>query len=139
VKRLPVDLSALAALFDEPRRGPVRAFFDTDTGTLESMPRDAEEEGLFDDIVAAPQRWVEVLPLPVTERKELRWRFVDQEIADAHLRLRLFEALDGKHPFIRFEALLRDRPLLLDRWFAFRGASLHPLVRTWLSALNITT
>jgi hypothetical protein len=137
VKSLPVDLSELAALFDQARRGPVRAFFDRDTGAFESMPRDAEAEGLFDDIAAAPQRWVEVQPVPEAERRQLRWSFVDQEIVDAHLRLRLFEALDGQHPFVRFEALLRDRPPLLDRWFAFRDASLYPLARTWLSALNI--
>ena len=103
------------------------------------MPRDGEAEGLFDDIAAAPDRWVEVQPLPVQERLQLRWRFVDQEITDAHLRLRLFESLDDDRPFVRFEALLRHRPPLLDRWFAFRGTSLYPLARTWLSALNIET
>jgi hypothetical protein len=139
VKRLPVDLSELAALLDQARRGPVRAFFDRDTGAFESMPRDAEAEGLFDDIAAAPERWIEVQPVPEAERRQLRRNFVDQEIADTHLRLRLFEALDGDRPFVRFEALLRDRPPLLDRWFAFRNASLYSLARTWLSALNIAS
>jgi hypothetical protein len=139
VKRLSVDLSELAVLLDQECRGPVRAFFDRESGAFESMPRDREEDGLFDDIAAAPHRWVEVQPLPAPERRQLRWRFVDQEIADAHLRLRLFETLDGDRPFVRFEALLRDRPPLLDRWFAFRSTSLYPLARTWLSALNVAT
>jgi hypothetical protein len=137
VKRLPVDLSALAELFDQPRRGPVRAFFDRSTGELESMPRDAEVEGVFDDIVAAPERWVEIEPLPVAERTNLRRRFVDQEITDPHLRLRLLEALQADRPFTRFEAALRDRAALLDRWFQFRAAMLAVLLRAWLSALGV--
>jgi hypothetical protein len=137
VKRLPVDLTELAALFDQARKGPVRAFFDLDSGALESMPRDAEVEGVFDDILAAPQRWIEIHPMPLSERRELRRRFVDQEITDAHLRLRLFETLEGEHPFVRFEALLRDRSALIDRWFDFRAAALASLVRTWLSALGV--
>jgi hypothetical protein len=61
-------------------------------------------EGVFDDILAAPDRWVEIQPLPAAERRELRTRFVDQEIGDPHLRLRLFETLAGAHPLVRFEA-----------------------------------
>lgn len=137
MKRLPVDLAELAALFDQARLGPVRAFFDLDSGSLESMPRDAEVEGVFDDIVNAPQRWIEIHGLPASDRRELRRRFVDQEVTDAHLRLRLFEILEGNHPFTRFEALLRDRAPLMDRWFEFRARTLAPLVRAWLSALAV--
>ena len=137
MKRLPVDLSELAALFDQARRGPVRAFFDRQSGELEWMPRDAEVEGVFDDIVAAPERWVEIHPLPLSQRRELRRRFVDEKITDAYLRLRLFEEVEGDRTFTRFEALLRDRRELLDAWFAFRTAALETLARTWLSALDI--
>jgi hypothetical protein len=137
VIRLPVDLAELAALFDQPAAGPVRAFFDRASGELESMPRDAEAEGLFDDIVADPARWVEIQPLPRRERRQLRQHYVDREIDDAHLRLRLFEALDGPHAFTRFEAVLRERTELLDRWFLFRADALAPLARAWLSALGV--
>jgi hypothetical protein len=133
---LPVDLAELAALFDQPRNGPVRAFFDRSSGDLESMPRDAEVEGVFDDILATPLRWVEIQPLPLPERRELRARFVDQEITDPHLRLRLTEVLAGARPFTRFEALLRERGQL-DRWLAFRAEALESLARAWLSALGV--
>jgi hypothetical protein len=152
VRRLPVDLPALAALFDEPRNGPVRSFFDRSTGELESMPRDAEVEGVYDDIVNAPDRWVEVVPLPAPERRELRRRFAEEQLHDlhVHLRLRLFEALElGEDPpaspaairrsLLRFEAVLRensDLPLI-DRWLAFRAATLLPLATAWLSALGV--
>jgi hypothetical protein len=163
VKRLPVDLPALAALFDEPRNGPVRSFFDRATGELESMPRDAEVEGVYDDIVNAPDRWVEVQPLPPPERRELRRRFAEEQLhdVDVHLRLRLADALElgagaGATPaavrrsLARFEAVLRecrdlpedkrlsDGATLLDRWLAFRAAALLPLARAWLSALGVT-
>jgi hypothetical protein len=137
VKRLPVDLAELANLLDQPRRGPVRAFFDRSTGELESMPRDAEVEGVFDDIVADPTRWVEILPLAAPQRQELRSGFVEREVRDPHLRLRLQEALDADRPYTRFEAVLRDRPPLLARWLDFRAEALAPLVRAWLSALGI--
>jgi Uncharacterised protein family (UPF0158) len=137
LKRLPVDLEALAALLDEASAGPVRAFFDRLTGELESMPRDAEVEGVYDDLRANPERWIEIAPLPLSERRKLRSRFVDEEITDPYLRLRLTEALAGPRPFTRFEAVLRDRGELLDRWFAFRAGLLAPLARAWLSALGI--
>jgi hypothetical protein len=137
VLRLPVNLPELAALFDQPRAGPVRAFFDRASGELESMPRDAEVEGVFDDIVGDPARWVEIQPLPQRERQELRRQFVDGEMTDPHLRQRLFEALAGPRPFTRFEAVLRERTELLDRWFDFRAQALAPLARAWLSALGV--
>jgi hypothetical protein len=152
VRRLPVDLPALAAMFDEPRNGPVRSFFDRSTGELESMPRDAEVEGVYDDIVNAPNRWVEVVPLPAPERRELRRRFAEeQHDLHVHLRLRLFEALElGEDPpaspaairrsLLRFEAVLRESAAdlpLIDRWLAFRAATLLPLARAWLSALGV--
>lgn len=162
MKRLPVDLPALAALFDEPRNGPVRSFFDRATGELESMPRDAEVEGVYDDIVNAPDRWVEVQPLPTSERRDLRQRFAEQlHDVDVQLRLRLADALelaagpgatpaDVRRSLARFEAVLResrdlpeeklfaDGETLLDRWLAFRAAALLPLARAWLSALGVT-
>ena len=132
-----VDLAELAALFDQPRNGPVRAFFDRETGDLESMPRDVEVEGVFDDILAAPARWIEVHPLPLAERRQLRQRFVDEVVTDPHLRLRLFETLAGERPLARFDALLREQPVTLDAWMNFRSTTLASLVRTWLSALGI--
>ena len=146
MKRLPVDLPELASLFDQSRAGPVRSFLDRVTGELESMPRDAEVEGVYDDIVTAPERWAEIRPLPAVERIGLRRRFVDEQIGDPHLRLRLFEALDGDgsgargavRAFTRFDAILREHPGELDRWLAFRALALAPLARAWLSALDIT-
>ena len=139
LKRLPIDLGELAAFFDEPRRAPVRGFFDRLSGALESMPRQAEVEGVFDDIVTAPERWVEIQPLPAADRLELRRRFVDEEMNDPVLRLRLFEALDQRErPFSRFDALLREHgDAVVDRWLAFRSARLAVLARTWLAALGI--
>jgi len=75
--------------------------------------------------------------LPFAERRELRRRFVDQEVADPHLRLRLFEALEGADPLGRFHGILRGPGSDLDSWFVFRAGQLAPLARAWLSALDI--
>jgi hypothetical protein len=136
VVRLPVDLAELTAAMDEPRNGPVRAFFDRQTGAIEHMPRDFEVEGVYDDILAAPQRWIEILPLGAGERRELRRRFLD-EVGDPPLRLRLGDALGGTRPLATFAALVRGTPGELDRWLAFRGRALAPLARTWLSAIHV--
>jgi hypothetical protein len=136
MKRLSVNLPELAAVFDEPRGGPVRTFFDRSSGALEPMPRLVEVEGVFDDILTAPDRWVEIQPLPRAARHELRRRFVE-EVTDPQLRLRLSEVLGGGRPLARFDALLREAPALLDRWLAYRADSLAPLARAWLSALGI--
>src|SRR3954463_2646711 len=42
VNRVPVDLDEFVSFLDQPRGGPVRAYFDRTTGRLEPMPRDAE-------------------------------------------------------------------------------------------------
>jgi hypothetical protein len=137
VKRILVDVPELAARFDDALAGPVRTFFDRVTGQLESMPRDAEVEGVFDDILAQPARWVEIQPLPARERRQLRRRFVEEQMNDPQLRLRLFEALDGPRPIARFEAVLREQRDELDRWLSYRAGALAPLARAWLSALGI--
>jgi hypothetical protein len=134
---LPVDLNELAALFDQPRKGPVRSFFDRTSGEIEAMPRDAEVEGVFDDIVAAPDRWIEIQPLPGAERRRLRQRFVDERADDPQLRLRLGDALGGERPLARFEAVLRDTPGMLDRWLGFRAEALAIVARAWLSAIDV--
>jgi hypothetical protein len=136
VNRLPVDLAEFASFLDQPRRGPVRAFFDRSTGEIEPMPRDAEVEGVFDDIVTAPQRWLEIQPLPVATRGELRRRFLEG-VGDVFVRLRLAESLTAKNPFSRFDAVLRDVPGLLDRWVAFRAGALAEVAQVWLSALGV--
>jgi hypothetical protein len=79
---------------------------------------------------------VEIQPLPVRERRQLRQRFVEDQMNDPQLRLRLFEALEGPRPFTRFEAVLREQRDL-DRWLSFRAEALTPLARAWLSALGI--
>jgi hypothetical protein len=136
VKRLPVDLAELAALFDQPRKGPVRSFLDRATGEIEAMPRDAEVEGVFDDILAAPERWVEIQPLPLAERQALRRRFVEERMGDPHLRLRLADALAAERPFLAFEAVLRDARRI-DEWLAFRAEALAVVAAAWLSAIKV--
>jgi hypothetical protein len=93
-------------------------------------------EGVFDDILAAPDRWVEIQPLPAAERRALRQRFVD-DVLDPHAKLRLAEALAGVRSLSRFEAALRLVPGELDRWLAFRAQALDVVVRAWLSAVGV--
>lgn len=136
VKRLPVNLAELTAILDEPRNGPVRAFFDRESGDVEHVPRDAEVEGVFDDIYAAPERWLEIQPLALRTRQDLRRRFVAQ-LGDAVIRLRLDEALAGERPLIHFAAIVRDTPGLQDEWLTFRTRELETLALTWLSAIGV--
>ena len=136
LKRFSVDLAALTQAFDEPRRGPVRTFVDRQSGQVEQVPLDAEVEGVFDDIFASPDRWVEVQPLAPALRQELRRRFV-QQVDDPQLRLRLGAALGERRPLQRFASVLRERPPLLDGWLLFRQGELDSLIRAWLAALGI--
>jgi hypothetical protein len=136
LKRLPVDLAPLTQAFDEPRGGPVRTFVDRQTGAIEHVPLDAEVEGVFDDIFASPERWLEVQPLAPPLRQDLRRRFV-QQVDDPQLRLRLGAALGERLPLQRFASVLRERPALLDAWLLFRQQELDSLIRAWLAALGI--
>src|SRR5690348_94769 len=97
LRPLPVKLAELMEALDQPRGGPVRTFLDRETGEIEHVPRDAEVEGVFDDIYASPQRWVEVLPVAREVRQQLRARFVDED-TDGQLRLRLVDALAAERP-----------------------------------------
>jgi hypothetical protein len=136
VNRVPVDLDELASFLDQPRRGPVRAFFDRATGQMEPMPRDAEVEGVFDDIVAAPERWIEIQPLQLSRRVDLRRHFLDQ-VNDPLVRAQLSEALAQPKAFARFDAVLRNHPALLDEWLRFRTRTLSALAEAWLSAIGV--
>ncbi len=136
MKALPVNLADLTAVLDEPRNGPVRAFFDRQSGDIEHVPRDVEVEGVFDDIFAAPDRWLEIQPVSLQVRQDLRRAFVG-EVSDAVTRLRLAEALADERPLLRFAAIVRDVPGLQDAWLTFRTRALETIARTWLSAVGV--
>jgi hypothetical protein len=136
VNRVPVDLGEFVSFLDQPRRGPVRAFFDRSTGVIEPMPRDAEVEGVFDDILAAPERWVEILPLPEAQRVALRRRFADG-INEPFVHEQLVDALGQQRSFARFDAVLRNQAGLLDRWLSFRTDELADLAHAWMSAIGV--
>jgi uncharacterized protein UPF0158 len=136
VNRVPIDLDELVSFLDQPRRGPVRAFLDRTTGQLEPMPRDAEVEGVFDDVLAAPHRWIEVHPLPLAHRVELRRRFLE-EVNDPLARAHLSESLAQPRSFARFDAVLRIHAGLLDQWLGFRTRALAAVAHAWLSAIGV--
>jgi hypothetical protein len=136
VNRLPVDLDELASFLDQPRRGPVRAFLDRATGQIEPMPRAAEVEGVFDDVLAAPERWIEIYPLPLAHRRTLRRQFLD-EVNDPLVRAQLSEGLAQHKTFARFDAVLRNHPPVLDEWLRFRTQSLAAIAHAWLSAIGV--
>jgi hypothetical protein len=136
LRSIPVKLPELTEAFDQPQGGPVRTFLDRETGEIEHVPRDAEVEGVFDDIFASPQRWVEVLPVPRGVRQQLRARFVDED-TDGQLRLRLTDALAADRPLARFAKVLREVPGALDAWLGFRDRELSMLARSWLSAIGL--
>jgi hypothetical protein len=136
VIRVSVDLDELVSSLDQPRRGPVRAFFDRTTGQMEPMPRDAEVEGVFDDILTAPDRWIEIHPVPLSHRLEVRRRFLD-EVSDLLARAQLVESLDQSRSFARFDRVLRSHSGLLDQWLQFRTRALAPVAHAWLSAIGV--
>jgi hypothetical protein len=131
-----VDLAELTQAFDEPRGGPVRTFVDRQSGEIEHVPRELEVEGVYDDVFASPERWLEVQPLSHGIRAGLRRRFAEQ-VEDPQFRIKLASALAGDMPFSRFAAVLREVPGLLDRWLTFRNADLDSLAGAWLAAIGI--
>jgi hypothetical protein len=114
----------------------VRTFVDRQTGAIEHVPADAEVEGVFDDIFASPERWIQVQPLATRVRNELRHRYVDA-VDDPQFRLRLADALAGELPLVRFATVLREGPGLLDGWLLFRERELESVARAWLAAIGI--
>jgi hypothetical protein len=136
LRRLRVNLGELTEAFDEPRRGPVRTFVDRESGQIEHVPRDVEVEGVFDDILSSPHRWLEIQPLSRELRSGLRRRFADQ-VEDPQFRLKLAHALAAELPFTRFASVLREVPGLLDRWLAFRNRELDSLAVAWLAAIGV--
>jgi hypothetical protein len=136
-KRLPIDLAELAAALDEPRAGPVRAFFDRHSGEIEHVPRDVEVPGVFDDLFADPGRWVEISPVGDGARRALRARFLDEVVRDAQLRLKVADALLEARPFGAFARVVRETPGLLDVWERWRAGALEPVARAFLAALAV--
>jgi hypothetical protein len=135
-RRLLVDMTELATALDEPEAGPTRAFLDLESGEIEYIPRELEVEGVYDDIFAAPERWIEIRPAPSWERHRVRSRFADQ-VADPHVRLLLIEALEGRAAFARFAQVLRRWPDIREQWFRFRDGALAALGKQYLEEIGV--
>jgi hypothetical protein len=136
LRTVPVRLPEVGEALDRERGGGVRTFVDRETGEIEHVPLAVEVEGVFDDIFASPERWVEVSPLPDQVRVQVRRRFAD-EVNDPQVRLKLADALGAERPFQRFAAVLREVPGLLDGWLGFRDRELDGLARAWLAAIGL--
>jgi hypothetical protein len=136
-KRLPIDLPELAAILDEPRAGPVRAFFDRESGEIEHVPRELDTPEIYEDLFAAPHRWVEITPIGEEARRALRAGFLDEVVVDPQLRLKVADALSEARPFGAFARVLRETPGLGEVWERWRAGALEPVARTFLAALGV--
>jgi hypothetical protein len=58
-------------------------------------------------------------------------------LQDAHLRERLWHAIQGRGAFRRFKDLLARHPNVEDEWFEFKDARLRKRVANWLDYHDI--
>lgn len=134
---LPVRLAELAAAFDRPRSDLTRSYFDRQTGEVEHVPFELQDESVFADVLSAPARFLSVPPASPVARYRLRADFLD-EVKDPQLRLQLADALDRpRGALAEFERVLRRWPEARDAWLAFRDRALDRAVRAWLATLDI--
>lgn len=158
MKRIPIDLTELAALmsesFDENR-----VFLDTDTGEIVLLPSelidpllDDEDDELNEDDL--PDWEVEMLPVARAVAADDAGRYVGlpepdpgedaaimrsfaASLKDAALRERLLDAVSGPHPFRRFRQIIDTAPEQRDKYLEFKGEEYLRLAREWLNDLGI--
>jgi hypothetical protein len=53
-------------------------------------------------------------------------------VTEERLRARLWQAIDGRHPFRRFKDVLADYPSERERWFDFQDVRIGERVIEWL-------
>lgn len=137
-RALPVRIAELAAALDQPKSPQTpRAFFDRQTGEIEHVPFEVEDESLFADIFDSPTRFVQIPPAPAVERHRVRARFLD-EVTDPQLRIQLTEALDRpKGALPEFDRILRQARAGREAWLRYRDRAFAQKARAWLASLDI--
>lgn len=127
----------LVDALDTPTMAHTRHFLDTETGEVEYVPLEVEDDEAFKDILEGPKRFVQIPPALEKHRYRVRDRFA-QDVRDPQLRLSLTEALDlPKRALSEFERRLRLAPEERDRWFRFRERAFADEVRAFLASLDI--
>ncbi len=127
----------ISALDDEDQEAQTRAYFDVETGEMEYLPFELDDESLFADVLHAPARWIRIPRLSVAERRRVRAGFAD-EVNDPQVRLEVVDALHAPGTaFAAFARLLRRTRGLTEQWLSYRDRSLDTHARAWLAGLGI--
>jgi hypothetical protein len=119
--QIRIDTDTLIMAFDD--HDPLAAWYlDRETGELlrvsDDLPDDEDEESVA-RLEAAPERYLEIEPLPSAFGYGLMAEFtasLDEPVARAELE----RTLHGRRPFRAFKDALLGYPMLRERWFQFR-------------------
>ncbi len=150
-----MDLEDISIIMDTDRYEQ-EAYLDTKTGQVIDIPIELDEDNVYDDnYISGLPKWEQELVedikaiyedeeeryMIIPERRksdayELMIRFV-KRLENPKVSEELFDALDGKGAFRRFQNTLRKYPKIEEQWYKFKEESEKQEVREWLWSIGI--
>jgi hypothetical protein len=107
-------------------------FFDRQTGEVltvfEDMDMDEEDA---ERLNADPERYLLIEPVPSSVGYEIMSDFIDT-LSEGKVPRELERALQQRHPFRRFKAVLLDYPAVREDWFRFHEQAFMKIIQAWL-------
>jgi hypothetical protein len=106
-------------------------FFDCQTGEMLSLLEEDMDEEDAERLNADPDRYLLIEPVPSSVGYEIMSDFVDT-LPEGKVPRELARALQQRHPFRRFKAVLLDYPAVREDWFRFHEQAFMKIIQAWL-------
>jgi hypothetical protein len=155
LKKLKVDLDELSLVMDTDRYEN-EAYLDTETGDIVYVPIELNEDNVYDDeYVSGLLEWEKETAedaklvyededdryILIPERTshdgyDIMVRFA-KRLDDSNVSEKLFDALDGRGAFRRFNSVLRKYPKIEKKWFQYKEEMEKQEVKEWLGNIGI--
>lgn len=151
MRKLDVDLDAIASAMEDGLREFNDYYLDTQTGKVILLPLDLLEGDELDEIREL-RAIADAIDEGVEEQGRPRYEWVPEResydaynamvrfagsVEDETLQRLLAVALDGRGAFRRFRDVLYDYPEERERWFQIKDAEGRQRATEWLRSLGI--
>ncbi|WP_366922117.1 UPF0158 family protein [Metallumcola ferriviriculae] len=155
LKQLKVDLVDISIIMDTDR-WENHAYLDTEIGEIIHIPIELDEDNVYDEeYVAGLPQWEREMVEKVKkvyENEEGRYEVIPERASyeaydtmveftkrldDLKVSEKLFDALDGKGAFRRFENVISRYPEIEKQWYKYKTEIEKQEVREWLWSIGL--
>jgi len=137
MRHLAVDMEMLTmALESHDLESPW--VLDLDSGDVIPVvsPMICGDSTTVDEVERNPSRYLHIEPIPSHESFRIMEAFAAQ-LSPGAARTSLLEALERRHPFRQFKAVLLAFPEVRERWFRYHDLCLNGIAEEWLKVNDV--